>query len=96
MLQIEIAADLLTNGRGKLLAIQAMIIWYAGTAPSGIRNMAKNLAPVFSVDTMIVFPMQEIVSKQMMWIERSPLFPDVYVATSEAKQVKNHIRLQFC
>jgi hypothetical protein len=90
ILQIAIAADLLTNGRGKLLATQVMMIWYALTAPSGIKNMAKNLAPVFNVLTTIIFPTQLTISKQMIWILRSPVLPLVYVTPKLTRKVRNH------
>ena len=66
ILQIAIAADRFTSGRGKLLATQVMIIWYALTAPSGIRNMAKNLAPVFRLLTTMIFPTQLTINKQII------------------------------
>jgi hypothetical protein len=65
------------------------MIWYADTAPNGMRNIAKNLAPVFKVETTIIFPTQDTMSKQMIWIDLSPVLPDAYVTVSETKKVRN-------
>lgn len=66
ILQIAIAADRLTSGRGKLFATHATIIWYAETDPRGIKNIAKNLAPVFKVEMTMMLPINEMESRQMM------------------------------
>ena len=54
-----------------------------------MRNIAKNLAPVFKVETTMIFPTHDIMSKQMIWIDLSPVLPDVYVTTSETRKVRN-------
>lgn len=93
MLQIAMAADLLTRGRGKLFATHATIIWYAETAPilgnisecdnikgkgiHGIKNIAKKRGPVLVVPVAIAFPTAETIIRQMIWIDRSPVRPDV-------------------
>ena len=90
ILQIAIAADRFTMGRRKLFATQVIIIWYADTAPSGIRNMAKYLAPVLRVETTMMFPTHEIINKQIIWIDRSPVPPEVYVTARDTRKVRNH------
>jgi hypothetical protein len=50
----------------KEFAIQATMIWKAETAPMGMRNMPKNLAPTLVVPPTIAFPTAETVSRQMM------------------------------
>lgn len=105
MLQMAIAADRLTRGRGKLFATHATMIWHADTAPilvkvsgngrlersytHGIRNIAKKRGPVFVVPVAIAFPTAETTIKQMIWSDRSPVRPEVYVTIREMTKVAN-------
>lgn len=66
MLQMAMAADLLTIGLGNEFATQVTMIWYAETAPIGIRNMAKKRTPVFVVDMTIILPIQDTHMRHMM------------------------------
>jgi len=88
-LQIAIAAERLTIGRMKEFAIQATIIWKAETAPIGMRNMPKNLGPTLVVPPTMALPTAETVSRQMMWMLRSPVRSALQVTARADSQVTN-------
>jgi Cys-tRNA synthase (O-phospho-L-seryl-tRNA:Cys-tRNA synthase) len=53
------------------------MIWYAETAPIGIKNMAKKWAEILVVDTTMTFPMTEMNMRRIIWMLRSPVRPEV-------------------
>ena len=55
----------------------------------GIKNMAKKRGPVFVVPVAIAFPIADTVIKQMIWMLRSPVRPEVYVTSREMRNVAN-------
>lgn len=89
ILHMAIAADLFTVGRGKEFATQDTMIWYAETAPMGIRNMAKKRAPSAVVPVAMAFPIVATSIKLKMCRERSPLREEVYVTRTETRKVAN-------
>lgn len=54
-----------------------------------MRNMAKKRAPVEVVETTTMFPIQLMHIKQIMWIDRSPVFPLVHVTRKDTSRVRN-------
>lgn len=89
VLQMAIAAERLTVGRINELLIQATMIWKAGTAPRGMRNMAKKRTAVLREAVTRTLPTQETISRRMMWILRSLVRPAVYVVTTETRKAAN-------
>jgi hypothetical protein len=73
----------------KELATQATMIWKAETAPMGIRNMPKNLAPTLVVPPTMAFPTAETVSRQMMWMLRSEVRSALQVTARAESHVAN-------
>lgn len=73
----------------KEFAIQATMIWKAETAPMGIRNIPKNLAPTLVVPPTIAFPTAETVSRQMMWMLLSAVRSALQVTARADSQVAN-------
>lgn len=55
----------------------------------GIRNMAKNRAPMFSVAVAIALPTSATNMRQMMWIDRSLVLADVQVTRTDTRNVAN-------
>lgn len=90
MFATAIAAERLTKGLGNEFATHAMMIWYAETAPMGIKNMPKNLAPRLVVAVQMMHPTTLTIISEMMWIPRSLLRPDVQVTTRETRKVAIH------
>jgi hypothetical protein len=84
------AAERLTIGLIKELATQATMIWKAETAPMGMRNMPKNLAPTLVVPPTMALPTAETVSRQMMWI----LLSDVRSALQVTARAVSHVTNQ--
>ena len=72
-----IHAKRLTSGRGNEFAIQERMIWYAETAPIGIKNTAKERARILVVDTTMTFPMTEMSMRRIIWMLRSPVHPEM-------------------
>lgn len=81
-----IHAERLTSGRRNEFAIQERMIWYAETAPIGIKNMAEKRAGILVVDTTMTFPMTEMGMRIILWMLRSPVHPETYVTTRETKK----------
>lgn len=61
----------------------------ADTAPSGMRNMAKNRAPTLVVAVAMALPIAAMIMRPMMWRERSPVLEEVYVTRIETRKVAN-------
>lgn len=49
------------------------MIWYAETAPIGIKNIAKKRAEILVVDITMIFPMTEMNMKRIIWMLQSPV-----------------------
>lgn len=62
----------------------------AETAPIGIKNMAKNLAPNFVVPVATAFPTAASNIRKKICKLRSPVFELVHVTQTEIKNVANH------
>lgn len=85
----EMHALRLTSGRGNELATQATMIWYADTAPMGMRNIAKKRAGTLSVAVAMMLPTTDMSIRQAMWIDRSAVLPEVYVTNKDTRKVAN-------
>jgi hypothetical protein len=55
----------------------------------GIKNIAKKRGPVFVVPVAMAFPTADTTIKQMIWMLRSPVRPEVYVTSREMRNVAN-------
>lgn len=113
MLQMAIAADRLTSGRGKEFVTQDTRIWSAKlsapageswwsqlviwmvrylqalTAPIGIRNIAKNRAPVDVAPVAMALPTADTHMRHMMWMDLSLVLDEVNVTHTDVRNVAN-------
>lgn len=71
--------------------MKARITWNAGSAPNGIRNMAKNRAPVDLVLITRTLPMAAMSIGITMWNVRSFVREECSVTASDATNVANQI-----
>ncbi len=72
------------------MAIHARITWNPDSAPIGIRNIPKNLGPIFVVDTTMMFPRADNSIGRTMCHVRSWVFDAWRVSSSDAAKVANH------
>lgn len=62
---------------------------HAETAPMGMRNMAKNLAPIEVDPVAIALPIADTIIRQTMCNERSLVLADDHVTQIDTRKVAN-------